>query len=205
MLGPRGKTWLSAGFGLLILLTALWPGAGKAADRAIFVSTHWPASVMAAAGQTPMEAQMLGERPARSQTLTPPSYLREIYPQWGQSGEETTLQLPQNFQISFRYNSDKPAARIEGLAKAPLLFKYSMDYRLLPNLRVGLNGFLYQPPADHLSFLRQKNDLVMGWGTSLNYDLGRWSFAFQSQVDMDKARPEEGKDIQSWFRVWYAF
>ena len=78
-----------------------------------------------------------------------------------------------------------------------------MDYCLLPTLRVGLSGFLYQPPADHLSFLRQQNDLVMGWGTRVNYDLGRWSFTFQSQVD--KGRSEEGKDIQSWLRVWYAF
>jgi len=78
-----------------------------------------------------------------------------------------------------------------------------MDYCISPNLRVGLSGFLFQPPTDHLSFLRQKNDLLMGWGPSLKYDLGRWSFTFQSQVE--KARPEEDKDIQSWLRVWYAF
>ncbi len=205
MLGPRGMTWLGAGIWLLIFVMALWPGAGNAASPAIFVSTHWPATVMAAAAQSPMEAQMLGERPTRSQPVTPQDYLREMFPDLGPGGEATTLQLHKNFQISFRYNSDKPAAKIEGLAKAPLLFKYSMDYCLLPSLKVGLNGFLYQPPADHLAFLRQKNDLIMGWGTSLNYDLGRWSFTFQGQVDVDKARPEEGKDYQSWFRVWYAF
>jgi hypothetical protein len=159
--------------------------------------------ILAAAAQTSMEAQMLGERPTQSRPVTPQSYLKEISPNWSQSGNATTLRLPKNFAISFRYNSDKPAADIEGLIKSPLLFKYSMDYCLLPTLRVGLSGFLYQPPADHLSILRQQNDLVMGWGTSLNYDLGRWSFTFQSQVD--KGRPEEGKDIQSWLRVWYAF
>jgi len=205
VLGPRGMTWLSAGIWLLILVTALWPGAGNAASPAIFVSTQWPGSILAAASQSPMEAQMLGERPAPSRSLTPQDYLKEICPNLGPDGKATTLQLPKNFQISFRYNSDKPAAKIEGLAKAPLLFKYSMDYCLLPSLKVGLNGFLYQPPADHLSFLRQKNDLIMGWGTSLNYDLGRWSFTFQGQVDVDKSRPEDGKDYQSWFRVWYAF
>lgn len=198
-------TWLGAAVWLLILITAVWPAAASAASPAIFVSPNWSASVMAAAAQSPMEAQMLGERPTRSQPLSPQSYLKEICPNLGPGGKAATLQLPKNFQISFRYNSDKPAAKIEGLAKAPLLFKYSMDYCLLPSLKVGLNGFLYQPPADHLSFLRQNNDLIMGWGTSLNYDLGRWSFTFQSQVDVDKSRPDEGKDIQSWFRVWYAF
>lgn len=196
-------TWLSVSVWLLMIVTAFWPAAGNAASPAIFASTTWPGAVMVAAAQTPMEAQMLGERPTGSQALAPQSYLREICPNLGQSGEGTTLQLPKNFQVSFRYNSDKPAAKIEGLVKAPLLFKYSMDYCLLPNLKVGLNGFLYQPPADHLTFLQQNNDLVMGWGTSLNYDLGRWSFTFQGQVD--KGRPEEGKDYQSWFRVWYAF
>jgi hypothetical protein len=206
VLGPRGMTWLGAVVWLLILITAAWPAAAMAASPALFVGANWPGSVLAASAQSPMEAQMLGERPTtRSQPLTPQSYLREICPDLGAGGQETTLQLPQNFRVSFRYNSDKPAGKIEGLAKTPLLFKYSMDYCLLPSLKVGLNGFLYQPPADHLSFLRQKSDLIMGWGTSLNYDLGRWSFTFQSQVDVDKSRPEEGKDIQSWFRVWYAF
>lgn len=203
MLGPRGMTWLGTIAWLLILITAFWPAAGNAASPAVFVSPNWSATVMAAAAQSPMEAQMLGERPTRTQPLTPQSYLREICPNLGSSAKGTVLQLPQNFNISFRYNSDKPATKIEGRGQAPLLFKYSMDYCLLPSLKVGLNGFLYRPPADHLSFLRQKNDLIMGWGTSLNYDLGRWSFTFQSQVD--KGRPEEGKDIQSWFRVWYAF
>lgn len=193
-------TWLSAIFWLLIL----WPTAGNTAGAAAFVSANWPLPVLDITVQGPMEAQMLGERPTRTQLLSPQSYLREIYSRWGQSGEgSTTLRLPQNFSISFRYNSDKPTAKAESLSKSPLLFKYSMDYCPLPSLRVGLNGFLYQPPTDHLSFLRQRNDLVMGWGTSLNYDLGRWSFTFQSQVD--KGRLEEGKDIQSWFRVWYAF
>jgi hypothetical protein len=194
-------TWLRANIWLLILMTALWPAAALAAGPVTFVSTPWPLSIMDVTAQTPMEAQMLGERPFPSQSLTP---LKGTYPRWGQSGEgSATLRLPQNFRISFRYNSDKPAVATESLMKSPLLFKYSMDYCLLPSLRVGLNGFLYQPPADHLTFLRQQNNLLMGWGTSLNYDLGRWSFTFQSQVD--RGRPEEGKDIQSWFRVWYAF
>jgi hypothetical protein len=46
----------------------------------------------------------------------------------------------------------------------------------------------------------------MGWGPALKYDLGRFSFTFQSQVSQaEKARPEDTKDVQSWFRVFYAF
>ena len=116
---------------------------------------------------------------------------------------ETTLRLPKNFHISFRYNSENPVNVAERLSQPPLLFKYSMEYCLSSKLKVGLSGFLYQPPADHLSFLRQKKDLVMGWGPSLKYDLGRWGFTFQSQVE--KIRPEDNKELQGWFRVWYAF
>jgi hypothetical protein len=68
---------------------------------------------------------------------------------------------------------------------------------------VGLSGFLYKPSADQLSLLRKQDGLVMGLGPSLKYDLGRWGFTFQSQVE--KNRPQEDKDIQSWLRVWYAF
>jgi hypothetical protein len=196
-------TWLGAVIWLLIVVTAWWPAAGIAASPAIFASSNLPVPLLAAAAQTPLEAQMLGERPTQSRPFTSQSYLKKLCPDWAPSGKATTLRLPQNFAVSFRYHSEEPAAEAKSLVKSPLLFKYSMDYCLLPTLRVGLNGFLYRPPADHLSFLRQNSDLVMGWGTSLNYDLGRWSFTFQSQVD--QRRLEEGKDIQSWLRVWYAF
>ena len=188
MLGPRGMTWLSTVVWLLIIVTAWWPAAGEAASPAIFASSNLPVPLMVASSQTSMEAQMLGERPTQSRPVTPQSYLKQICPNWSQSGDATTLRLPKNFAVSFRYNSEKPAADAEGLIKSPLLFKYSMDYCLLPTLRVGLNGFLYQPPADHLSFLRQQNDLVMGWGTSLNYDLGR--FAAAGRKDGQGHQPE---------------
>ena len=116
------------------------------------------------------------------------------------------MQLPKNFRISFRYNSENPVSGAERFTQPPLLFKYSMDYCLSSKLKVGLSGFLYQSPADQLNLLRQKNDLYLGWGPSVKYDLGRWSFTFQGQVSqMEKARPDESKDLQSWFRVWYAF
>jgi hypothetical protein len=205
VLGQRGKTWLRAGFWLLIMVTAFWPAAGIAAGTASFVSSQWPAPFVTVAAQTPMEAQMLGERPVPSRNLTPPSYLQEICGVEGGS-LETTLKLPKDFHITFRYNSENPVGGTERFTQPPLLFKYSMDYCLSSKLKVGLSGFLYQPPADHLSFIRQKSDLLMGWGPSLKYDLGRWGFTFQSQVSQaEKIKPEDGKDLQSWFRVWYAF
>lgn len=203
MLGPGGKAWLRASFWLLITVTLLWPVAGNAANSAIFAPRGWTSPFMIVTAQTPMEAQMLGERPVPPPTLTPQSYLQDVSASLEGCEYGATLRLPKNFRISFRYNSDNPGSGAERFSQAPLLFKYSMDYCLSSKLKVGLSGFLYQPPADNLSFLRQRNDLVMGWGPSLRYDLGRWGFTFQSQVE--KMRPEDNKELQSWFRVWYAF
>jgi hypothetical protein len=201
VLGQRGKTWLRACFWLLIMVMAFWPAASIAAGTASFVSSKWPAPFVVVAAQTPMEAQMLGDRPIQ----TPPSYLEELCGLEG-GNLESTLKLPKNFRISFRYNSENPVGGAERFSQPPLLFKFSMDYCLSSKLKVGLSGFLYQPPADHLSFWRQKADILMGWGPSLRYDLGRWGFTFQSQVSQaEKLKPEDGKDLQSWFRVWYAF
>lgn len=202
VLGPRGKTWLSAVSWLLLFMLGLWPAAGNAAGSAGFASGDWRLPILAVSTQTPMEAQMLGEQPSTSQSLSPPSYLQQISPGLEQNGQGTTLRLPQNFRISFRYNSERPNKMAEGLIQPPLLFKYSMDYCLLPNLQVGLSGFLYQSPADQLTFLQQRN-LVLGWGPSLKYDLGRWSFTIRSQIE--KGGPEAGQGLQNWFRVWYAF
>lgn len=159
---------------------------------------------MSVSAQSSLEAHILDGAPRSQSSLPPASYLPGAPSAVESDRSGTTLRLPQNFRISFRYNRDNPAGAGERLAQSPLLFKYSMEYFLSPNLRVGLSGFLFQPPADHLAFLRQKNDLFMGWGPSVKYDLGRWSFTFQSQVEQ-KRRPEEDKDIQSWLRVWYAF
>jgi hypothetical protein len=206
MLGQRGTTWLRASIWLLIMVTAFWPVAGSAAGTASFAASNWPAPIALVTAQTPMEAQMLGDRPSSSPSLSPQSYLQEICGLDG-GNLESTLKLPKNFRISFRYNSENPAGGAERFSQPPLLFKYSMDYCLSSKLKVGLSGFLYQAPADHLSFLRQKADMLMGWGPSLRYDLGRWGFTFQSQVSQvdNKVRPDDSKDLQSWFRVWYAF
>ena len=202
MLGHRGKTWLSASIWLLIIAAALWPAAALATMSA---PKAFPAPFLVVSAQTPLEAQILGERPVPSPSFTCPANLPEINPGLEASGD-ATLQLPKNFRISFRYNSENPVSGAERFTQPPLLFKYSMDYCLSSKLKVGLSGFLYQSPADQLNLLRQKNDLYLGWGPSVKYDLGRWSFTFQGQVSqMEKARPDESKDLQSWFRVWYAF
>jgi hypothetical protein len=186
------------------MIAAFWPVPGQAASSGMLPPRAWTAPTIVLTSQTPLEAQLLGERPNSPPALTEPSYLHEICS--ADRGGESTLQLPKNFRISFRYNRENAAGNTERYNQAPLLFKYSMDYCLSSKLKVGLSGFLYQPPADQLSFLRQKTDMVMGWGPSVKYDLGRWSFTFQSQVSQaERVRPEDGKDIQSWFRVWYAF
>jgi hypothetical protein len=203
VLGQRGKTWLGAIFWFLIMATAICPAAVDAAVLGSYVSRGWPAPFMVVSAPSSLEVQLMGDRPAASLPLMPQSQLQDLCSGLEGSQVESTLNLPKNFRISFRYNSDNTGSSPERLSQAPLLFKYSMDYCFSPKLKVGLSGFLYQPPADNLSFLRQRNDLVMGWGPSLKYDLGRWGFTFQSQVD--KFRSEEEKDIKGWFRVWYAF
>jgi hypothetical protein len=202
VLGQRGKTWLGAAVWLLIC-TVFWPAPGNAAQVGRLLN-GWGTPVLAVSAQSPLEANILEVGPRSSPSLSPQSYLPGVASGLEQDRSGATLRLPQNFRISFLYNRDKPAGATERLAQSPLLFRYSMDYCFSPNLRVGLSGFLFQPPADHLAFLRQKNDLFMGWGPSVKYDLGRWSFTFQSQMER-KSRPEEDKDIQSWLRVWYAF
>ena len=205
MLGQRGKTWLSASIWLLMVITVFWPAAGTAASPAFPAFRGWSAPFIVVTAQSPLEFQLRGDRPSSPPSLGAPSYLQDICPPMEGAGE-STLHLPKNFRISFRYNSESPVGGAERFTQPPLLFKYSMDYCLSSKLKVGLSGFLYQPPADHLSFLRQKTDLLMGWGPSLKYDLGRWNFTFQSQVSQaEKVRPEDGKDLQGWFRVWYAF
>lgn len=201
MLGRRGKTWLSAIIWLLLLTMAFWPAGGNAAEPIGLPSSTWNLPIIAVTSQTPLDAQMTTERPAPPSSFGSQALLQKICP-GVQPG--STLQLPHNFRISFRYHGDTPTGMAERLAQPPLLFRYSMDYCLRPNLQVGLSGFLYQPPADHLTFLRPgSSDLILGWGPAVKYDLGRWSFTFRSQLQ--SASPEGSQDLQNWFRVWYAF
>ncbi len=105
--------------------------------------------------------------------------------------------------ISIRYSRDPNLAEPQPLSKSPLYMKYSMDYRLMPNLRVGLNSYLYRPSEEGFAFQRPLANQLVGVGPELKYDLGRWSFLLKSQ--MEAGNRDQGKDLQNWFRVWYAF
>lgn len=207
MLGQRGTTWLVAIFWLFCLV--LTPGLSNATAS----SNSWPtwiAPLSAQDPQSPMEAQLLGDKPFSkdSQLLwTGKSPLAELLPGLMESPDErTTLKFPHNVElrISFLYNGDKAALSQDRPVDSHLLFKYSMDYALLPNLRVGLSGFLYHPKNEDGSYFQRRfGDMVMGFGSGIKYDLGRWSFTFQSQMDTGNREGKEG--FQNWFRVWYAF
>ena len=68
-------------------------------------------------------------------------------------GGDASLKLPFNTEmhISIRYNREPSLPDPQPLSKSPLYMKYAVDYRLLPNLRVGLNSYLYRPSEDGFS------------------------------------------------------
>ncbi len=208
MLGQRGKTWLVTILWLLCL--AITPALSSAAMPQNPTNSWptWIAPISSETSQSSMEAQLLGEKPfsKNPQFLwTANSPLTEILSGLGESDDGTALRFPHNVElrISFLYNGDKTALTQGGPIQSHLLFKYSMDYSVLPNLRVGLSGFLYHPTEERAYFQRRFGDMVMGFGPGVKYDLGRWSFTFQSQVDTGNRDRREG--FQNWFRVWYAF
>jgi hypothetical protein len=205
MLGQRGKTWLVAIIGLLFLV--MWPGLSNAGASSASTWPTWISPVYTDISQSPMEAQLFGEKPSGDDShliWAGKSPLAGLLP--GLDDDSTILKFPHDVEvrISFLYNGDKAALRPENSLQSPLLFKYSMDYALLPNLRVGLSGFLYHPKSEEGSYFKKRfGDMVMGFGPGIKYDLGRWSFTFQSQVNTGNQDQKEG--FQNWFRVWYAF
>lgn len=199
---------------LTVLLLCLLLGAAPAAfaGEAAALFQHLPPlfrPVSQDVPETSLEAQMVGERPPIEAGRS--SYdqtLRELLP--GVTLQEkdggAVLKLPQNFllNISFRYGKESGSAPPEGQgAPQPILLKSSLDYSLLPNLQVGLSGFLYHGVADSRYFQRRYGDVVMGLGPGVRYDLGRWSLTLQSQYGTKSRDQKEG--LQNWFRVWYAF
>jgi hypothetical protein len=105
--------------------------------------------------------------------------------------------------ISIRYNREPAPTEPQRLNKSPLYMKYAMDYRVLSNLRVGLNSYLYRPAEEGFKFQRPLTSQFVGLGPEIKYDLGRWSFLIKSQLE--SGNREQGKDLQNWLRVWYAF
>ena len=200
MRGNWGKIWLAA----LIVMVSLTcaPLAVNAADT--WERGGMPLFQMVA--QTSLEAQMLGEQPF--QTRAPASPWAALLSGTGLQMDPdggTALKLPLNMEMHISVHYNREPAQFEPQKRSDsLLMNSSLDYRLLPNLKVGLNAYLYRPDAgDNLS-LRPYGDRVMGLGPGLKYDLGRWSFLLKTQLETgNRDRGSDG--MQSSVRVWYAF
>ena len=199
MRGRWGTIWLAA---LLVIGSLIWsPEAARAADT-------WGKRgllLVQLSAQTPLDAQMLGEKPLPAPVNSGAAFWSKTLSGLALDQDGTgALKLPFNLemQISVRYQRE-PLILEPQKGSDSLLMSSSLNYRLLPNLRVGLNAYLYRPdPGDKLS-LRPFSDRVMGLGPGLKYDLGRWSFLLKSQVET--GNQHGGSDLQNWFRVWYAY
>ena len=201
MQGRRGMTWLALLIGLAVVICL--PGKVRATSANAWGMPSVPPPSVVLTASTALDAQTLGEKP----TPSPSSQLRALtYPQGlGAAGDSSTsLKLPYNLElnVSFLYNQHNPALTPGRAGSSLPLFNYSMDYHLLPNLKVGLSGYLYYPDKG-LSLNRPFNERVMGLGPGLKYDLGRWSFVVKSQVETGTW--DRGEDLQNWLRVWYVF
>lgn len=200
--GNRGRIWLAVVSLALCLLCA--PSSGMAAET--LATGGYPPFTLVAA-QNPLEAQMMGEAPFQSHSA--PKDAAALFSNLGSrlqldGNSGAAIIFPHNLQlhISVLYAGDP--GRIEPQKQSDsLLMTSSLDYRLLPNLRVGLNAYLYRPEAgNNLSVAQPFGDRVMGLGPGLKYDLGRWSFVMKSQVETGA---RDRNDLQNWFRIWYAF
>lgn len=127
--------------------------------------------------------------------------------------DNNTHQMTAKFQfsrsselrVSFLYNQDQGAGQSALGPTSHLLFRYSMDYCIMPTLKVGLSGYLYRPATDYFAWRNSLNfnDPTFGFGPGIKYDLGRWSFLLKSQLE--PGTKERGEALHNWFRVWYAF
>ena len=198
MRARRGIAWLVTAFCLLWLTCVSAPG--LAADYA-----YRSLPILPIETQSSLESQMRGEKPLPSGG---PNFLG-LQPgpalQLHSEGGDARVNLPLNTElnISIRYNREPGPADPQPLSKSPLYMKYAVDYRLVPNLRVGLNSYLYRPAEEGFAFQRPMGNQLLGVGPELKYDLGRWSFLLKSQLETGNR--DQGKDLQNWFRVWYAF
>lgn len=197
MQAKRGIAWLAT---VIWLLAATWVPALAAGDPA-----YRSIPILPIEAQSSLETQMLGEKPTKP--FSHFSGIQGIPSVQFHFDGDATLNLPRNleFNISIRYNREPSAPEAPRLNNSPLYMKYAVDYRLLANLRVGLNSYLYRPAEEGFPFQRSMANQLMGVGPELKYDLGRWSFLLKSQMETGNRDQNQGKDLQNWFRVWYAF
>jgi hypothetical protein len=198
MQARRGIAWLVTAFWLVVGVCV--PMTGLAA-----IGNPFTLPILNVGTQGSLETQMLGEQPLKPTTPRLPGAQSLPSLQLHQNGGDARLSLPLNTEmhISIRYNRDPNPAEPQRLNDSPLYLKYAMDYRLLSNLRVGLNSYLYRPAEEGFAFQRPLANQLLGVGPEIKYDLGRWSFLLKSQVETGNR--DQGKDLQNWFRVWYAF
>jgi hypothetical protein len=198
---------MQAKWGIACLVTVFWlvvalcaPAPGLAADDYAFRSLP----LLPIEANSSLETQMLGEKPQNHVPRGLPVIQNVPSLQVHQDGD-ATLTLPRRLElnISIRYNREPTPAEPTRLNNSPLYMKYAMDYRVLSNLRVGLNSYLYRPSEEGFNFQRSPANQLLGIGPEIKYDLGRWSFLLKSQ--MESGNRDQGKDLQNWFRVWYAF
>lgn len=107
-------------------------------------------------------------------------------------------------RVSFLYNQDPASGQTAIGPTSHLLFRYSLDYCIMPTLKVGLSGYLYKPSTDYFGWRNNLNfnEPAFGFGPGIHYDLGRWSFLLRSQLESGK---KDRETLNNWFRVWYAF
>jgi len=200
---------MQAKWGIAWLVTALWlvmslgvPARGLAAGD--YSSRSLP--ILPIEAQSSLETQMLGEKPLNPATsghsiLQPGSSVQVHL-----DGSDASLKMPLNTElnISIRYNREPSPGEPQGLNNSPLYMKYAMDYRVLSNLRVGLNSYLYRPSEEGFAFQNSPTNQLLGVGPEIKYDLGRWSFLLKSQMETGN-KQTRSNDLQNWFRIWYAF
>jgi hypothetical protein len=192
-----GIAWLVAALLLLAYMCVPGLAAGDSASQSL--------STLPIAAQSSLESQMQGEKPLRPATPHIPGTEPVPSLQLHNEGGEASLKLPlkTELNISIRYNREPTPGEAQPLSKSPLYMKYAVDYRLLSNLRVGLNSYLYRPSEEGFPFQSSMANPLVGVGPELKYDLGRWNFLLKSQLETGNR--DQGKDLQNWFRVWYAF
>jgi hypothetical protein len=193
-----GKAWLLTAFWLAMVLCFPKPGSA-AQDYGLR-----PLPILPVEAQSSLETQMMGETPVKPAVhpfMPEGASTMHLRP----DGGDALLMLPRNLDlnISIRYNRDPDAVDAARLADSPLYMKYSMDFRILSNLKVGLNSYLYRPSEEGFPFQHSLGKQFIGLGPQIKYDLGRWSFLVKSQ--MEPGNLNRNEDLQNWFRIWYAF